>query len=148
MYRDGTLPTTFPTSPASICLFLPLPAFSCLFLPLPASTCLYLPLPAFLCLPSSVYTKLVANKWNVQGRNITNHLCCLCLPLPAPACPCLPLPFSTCLCLPLPFSTCLCLSLPASAYLFLLNSTLTTDKQTHTHTDTLDFALLELLLRS
>ena len=36
------------------------------FLPLRASSYLFLPL--------LVYTKLVTNKWNVQGQNITNYL--------------------------------------------------------------------------
>ena len=37
-----------------------------------------------------MYTKLVTNKWNVQGLNITNYLsylACLYLPLPASCCP-------------------------------------------------------------
>ena len=79
------------------------------------------------------FAKLVTNKWNVQGRNITNYISYLCLFLSLPA--------SSFLSLPLPFSTCLCLSLPASAYKKMKFSF----GVRHTH---LTFALLELLLHS
>ena len=63
-------------------------------------------------LPFLPLLPLPANKWNLQGQNITNYLACLCLPLPFSTCLFLSLPASSFLYLPLPFSICPCLPFP------------------------------------